>query len=313
MGSQPPPRNGGRRKATNSGSARALAASSSTKSERECELALADTLGRCGLLADDYGGRALMAITVSPDHLAAQGISHTVDTPTSSLIRKRTITCGIIDHLAKKRPLLGDIIQPYAARIMSAIRKSPSPLTAIMRPISTARYSLARATSICQRLHGHLRSIPSRRDALSSDDISSAAPQRQGAPQAAHAFAAAAAAKPLSIKGMRNAADARDDADITLAVHSGSTWHLYPHQDQLCNLRPCHDSIKGTGRASQRCFEMGDLSFLALDENGCKVTVELLDVRLAPNVDIALISASQLIGAGFEVILGTPPRLKSPP
>jgi hypothetical protein len=58
---------------------------------------------------------------------------------------------------------------------------------------------------------------------------------------------------------------------------------------------------------------MGDLSFLALDENGCKVTVELLDVRLAPNVDIALISASQLIGAGFEVILGTPPRLKSPP
>ena len=147
MGSQPPPRNGGRRKATNSGSARALAASSSTKSERECELALADTLGRCGLLADDYGGRALMAITVSPDHLAAQGISHTVDTPTSSLIRKRTITCGIIDHLAKKRPLLGDIIQPYAARIMSAIRKSPSPLTAIMRPISTARYSLAKATS----------------------------------------------------------------------------------------------------------------------------------------------------------------------
>ena len=35
-------------------------------------------------------------------------------------------------------------------------------------------------------------------------------------------------------------------------------------------------------------------------------------MRLAPNVDIALISASQLIGAGFEVILGTPPRLKSP-
>jgi hypothetical protein len=29
-------------------------------------------------------------------------------------------------------------------------------------------------------------------------------------------------------------------------------------------------------------------------------------------VDIALISASQLIGAGFEVILGTPPRLKDP-
>ena len=65
-GSQPPPRNGGRRKSTSSGSARALAASSSTTSERKCEQALADTLGRCGLLAEDCGGRALMAITVSP-------------------------------------------------------------------------------------------------------------------------------------------------------------------------------------------------------------------------------------------------------
>ena len=84
------------------------------------------------------------------------------------------------------------------------------------------------------------------------------------------------------------------------------------HRDQLHDLRPCDDSIKGIGGASQRCVEMGDLSFSALDENGGKVTVELSDVRLAPDVDIALISASQLIGAGFEVILGTPPRLKDP-
>ena len=113
---------------------------------------------------------------------------------------------------------------------------------------------------------------------------------------------------------MHDAADARDDAKITLAVDSGSTWHLHPHRDQLHNLRPCNDSIKGIGGASQQCVEMGDLSFSALDENGGKVTVELSDVRLAPNVDIALISASQLIGAGFEVILGlgTPPRLKDP-
>jgi hypothetical protein len=54
-GSQPPPRNGGRRKSTSSGSAHALAVSSSTTSERECEQALADTLGRCGLLAEDCG------------------------------------------------------------------------------------------------------------------------------------------------------------------------------------------------------------------------------------------------------------------
>jgi len=44
-----------------------------------------------------------------------------------------TATHGILDHLAERQPLRGDLIQPYAARIMGAIRKSPSPLTAIMR------------------------------------------------------------------------------------------------------------------------------------------------------------------------------------
>ena len=74
-GSQPPPRNGGRRKSSNPSSARALAASSSTRSDRECEQALADTLGRCGLLAEDCGGRALMAVAAStPAHPAA--LSH---------------------------------------------------------------------------------------------------------------------------------------------------------------------------------------------------------------------------------------------
>ena len=175
--------------------------------------------------------------------------------------------------------------------------------------MSTARYSLAKATSICRHFVSHLLPTSYRRDSLLDGNASSATPRRQGAPQASHAFAATATAKPPPMLG---GADARDDAKITLAVDSGSTWHLHPRRDQLHNLRPCNDSIKGIGGASQQCVEMGDLSFSALDENGGKVTVELSDVRLAPNVDIALISASQLIGAGFEVILGTPPRLKDP-
>jgi hypothetical protein len=227
----------------------------------------------------------------------------------SNAMESNAATHGILDHIAELQPLLGDLIQPYAARIMGAIRQSPSPLTAIMHPMSTARYSLAKATSICRHIVNHLPSIPSRRDALFDDDVSSAAPQRQGAPQASHAFAATAAAKPPPTLG---GADASDDAKITLAVDSGSTWHLYPHRGQLRNLRPCNDSIKGIGGASHRCVEMGDLSFSTLDENGGKVTVVLSDVRLAPDVDIALILASQLIGAGFEVILGTPPSLKDP-
>ena len=116
---------------------------------------------------------------------------------------------------------------------MGAIRKSPSLLTAVMHPISTARYSLAKATSICQHIHaGQLRSIPSRHDALSSDDISSATPQRLGAPQAAHVFAAAAAAKPPSIEGMHDAADARDDGGIVGGLPSDvSRWGI-------CHSRP---------------------------------------------------------------------------
>ena len=69
-------------------------------------------------------------------------------------------------------------------------------------------------------------------------------------PQAAYAFAAAKAAKPPkppSIKGMRDAADARDAADITLAVDSGSTWHLYPHRDQLRNLRRATTPSRAVG------------------------------------------------------------------
>ena len=189
-----------------------------------------------------------MAIAAStPAHPAARSISGA--TPTSSLMESNSATHKILDHLAELRPLLGDLVQPYAARIMGAICQSPSPLTAIIRPISTARYSLAKATSICRHVVDRLASIPSRRDALFDDDISSAASQRQDAPQASHAFAAAAAAKPPPTLG---GADTEDDAKIVLAVDSGSTWHLYPHRGQLRNLRPCNDSIKGIGGASQR-------------------------------------------------------------
>ena len=66
------------------------------------------------------------------------------------------------------------------------------------------------------------------------------------------------------------------------------------------------------GGVSQRCQEMGDLEILTLDENGREATIKLADVRLAADVDIALISVSQLIGANFEVTLNAPPRLRDP-
>ena len=70
--------------------------------------------------------------------------------------------------------------------------------------------------------------------------------------------------------------------------------------------------INGIGGVLQRCQEMGDLEILTLDENGREATIKLADVRLAPDVDIALISVSQLIGANFQVTLNAPPRLRDP-
>ena len=193
-----------------------------------------------------------MAVAASaPTRPAAQDTSHPKATPTFSLTESGTATSGIFDHLAEHQSPLSDLIQPYAyaaARVLGAIRQSPSPLTAIMHPMHTARCSLVKATSICRRIVDHLLPTSSRRDALLDDDASSATPRRQGAPQASHAFAATATAKPPPMLG---GADARDDAKITLAVDSGSTWHLHPHRDQLHNLRPCDDSIKGIGGASQ--------------------------------------------------------------
>ena len=57
---------------------------------------------------------------------------------------------------------------------------------------------------------------------------------------------------------------------------------------------------------------MGDLEISTLDKDGRETSVTITDVRLAPDVDVALISVSQLIGANFEVMLGTPPHLKTP-
>ena len=65
----PSPRNSNRHKPakpSSASAARALAASCSRPTEHEVEQALADTLGRCGLLADDHDGRVLMALAASP-------------------------------------------------------------------------------------------------------------------------------------------------------------------------------------------------------------------------------------------------------
>ena len=77
-------------------------------------------------------------------------------------------------------------------------------------------------------------------------------------PLSAQAFATAAAA---AAKKMDNATNAVYVSGAALAMDSGSTWHMYPHRDQLCNVRPYDNSIKGIGArgVSQRCREMGDL------------------------------------------------------
>ena len=92
-GSQPPPpRHGSRHKAakpSSASAARALATSSSRPSEHEVEQALADTLGRCGLLADDNNGRVLMALATSPPTRHAAH-THTIAVSDSSPLMRNS-------------------------------------------------------------------------------------------------------------------------------------------------------------------------------------------------------------------------------
>ena len=220
---------------------------------------------------------------------------------------------------AAPRGILGDftnsnlysLLWPCTKRAVDAARRL---LYLAALPSEVACSTLSEATSLCERIQGDLRSLFSRRDTPLDDDISSTAPNPKQAlpsPTPAHALAASAADSARH-QGMESPSSTAHGSAITLAVDSGCTWHLHHRRDQLQNLRPCNDSIQGIGGVSRRCLEMGDLEISTLDENGRQSSIKLTNVRLAPDVDIALISVSQLIGANFEVMLGTPPHLRSP-
>ena len=188
------------------------------------------------------------------------------------------------------------------------------PLSLAMLPSKIACNALSKATSLYERVQGGLRSLSCQRDKLLDDNVSSTSLDPQHAPPSstcAHTFAASAADS-SSLQRVKNASSTEHVSAVTLAVDSGSTWHLHHRRDQLTNLRPCNDYIKGTRGVSQRCLAMADLEISSLDENGRETTMKLADVRLASDVDIALISVSQLIDANYEVMLGCPPRQRDP-
>ena len=230
--SQPqPPRNGGRNKAakpSSASAARALAASCSRPTEHEVEQALADTLGRCGLLADDHDGRVLMALAASPPtHHAAH--THTVAIPNSSpLIRSSTAPRGTLGDFAN--PHLYSLLRPCTERAIDAARRLLS-LAAL--PSGVACSAGFEATSLCKRVQGGLRSLLSRRDTPLDDNVSSAAPKPQRAlpsPTPAHALAATAVDS-FRLQGMESASSTAHVSAITLAVDSGCTWHLHHRRD----------------------------------------------------------------------------------
>ena len=251
-----------------------------------------------------------MALAASPPtHRPAH--THAVTISNSPLLmRSNAAPRGILADFTNSN--LYSLLRPSTERAVDAARQL---LYLAALPSEVACGALSKATSLGERIQGGLRSLFSRRDTPLDDDISSTAPNPKQAlpsPTPAHALAASAADSARH-QGMESPSSTAHGSAITLAVDdSGCTWHLHHRRDQLQNLRPCNDSIQGIGGVSRRCLEMGDLEISTLDEYGRQTSVKLTDVRLAPDVDIALISVSQLIGANFEVMLGTPPHLRSP-
>ena len=249
-----------------------------------------------------------MALAASPPtHHAAH--THTVAVSNSSpLMRSSTAPRDALGDSAN--PHLYSLLRPCTERAIDAARRL---LSLVMLPSEIACSALSEATSLCELVQGGLRSLSSRRDTPLDDNVSSTAPNPQHAlpsPSPAHAFAASAADS-SSLQGVENASSTAHVSAVTLAVDSGLTWHLHHRRDQLHNLRSCKDSVKGIGGDSNM-YRVGDLEISTLDENGRETTIKLTNVRLTPDVDIALISVRQLIGANFEVMLGTPLCLRSP-
>ena len=227
----PSPRNSNRHKPakpSSASAARALAASCSRPTEHEVEQALADTLGRCGLLADDHDGRVLMALAASPPtHRPAH--THAVTISNSPLLMKSNAAPrGILADFTNSN--LYSLLRPSTERAVDAARQL---LYLAALPSEVACGALSKATSLGERIQGGLRSLFSRRDTPLDDDISSTAPNPKQAlpsPTPAHALAASAADSARH-QGMESPSSTAHGSAITLAVDSGCTWHLHHRRD----------------------------------------------------------------------------------
>ena len=98
------------------------------------------------------------------------------------------------------------------------------------------------------------------------------------------------------------------------AIDSGATWHLQGVREDISDFRPCHDTIAGIDGAVQKCLGIGTLNMIARDSLGQVDTLSIKDVRLAPNRNISLLSASQLMAdRHFRITLASPPAHLSTP
>jgi len=187
---------------------------------------LADTLGRCGLLADDHVERVLMALAASPPtHRAAHTHAVTISPP---LMRSNAAPRGILGDFTNSN--LYSLLWPCTKRAVDAARRL---LYLAALPSEVACSTLSEATSLCERIQGDLRSLFSRRDTPLDDDISSTAPNPKQAlpsPTPAHALAASAADSARH-QGMESPSSTAHGSAITLAVDSGCTWHLHHRRD----------------------------------------------------------------------------------
>ncbi len=90
---------------------------------------------------------------------------------------------------------------------------------------------------------------------------------------------------------------------VNIAIDSWVTWHLHGRCEYITDLRACNDTIAEIDGAEQRCLGVDMLNITIKNHLDQTVQLSIQDVRLAPNANLSLLSASQLMADWFQVAL----------
>ena len=80
---------------------------------------------------------------------------------------------------------------------------------------------------------------------------------------------------------------------IDSVIDSGCSWHVHHRQEDVINIRPCHDTFRGVDNKQHRATCMGDLPAVVKNSNGKHVKILIRNVRIVPTLNDTLFSVDQ--------------------